>query len=100
MLTGPASRSGEQVKFPPLSGDRRFSPRRRDRAAAHQRAGPTSTQTALATVFFLADAQATVKRLYNGGDPHFDSTDCKDGQVHFAVLPGSADRIATSSAAP
>jgi hypothetical protein len=35
--------------------------------------GPTSTQTALATVFFLADAEATVNRLYNGGDPHVDS---------------------------
>jgi hypothetical protein len=30
--------------------------------------GPASTQTPLATVFFLADAQATVSRLYNGGD--------------------------------
>jgi hypothetical protein len=37
--------------------------------------GPASTQTVLATVFFLADAEATVNRLYNGGDPQIDNLD-------------------------
>jgi hypothetical protein len=40
--------------------------------------GPTSTQTVLATVFFLAHAEATVNRLYNGGDPQVDSLDYDD----------------------
>jgi len=40
--------------------------------------GPASTQTALATVFFLADAEATVNRLYNGGDPHVDDLNYDD----------------------
>jgi hypothetical protein len=40
--------------------------------------GPPSTQAVLATVFFLADAEATVNRLYNGGDPQVDSLDYDD----------------------
>lgn len=37
--------------------------------------GPPATYTALATVFFLADAQATVSRLYDGEDPRVDTHD-------------------------
>jgi hypothetical protein len=46
------------------------------------------TQTALATVFFLADAEATVNRLYNGADPQIDVLNYDDVLVR---LPMSFD---------
>jgi hypothetical protein len=46
------------------------------------------TQTALATVFFLADAEATVNRLYNGADPQVDVLNYDDVLVR---LPMSFD---------
>jgi hypothetical protein len=55
--------------------------------------GPASTQTALATVFFAAGAQATVNRLFNGGDPHVDTLDYDDVLVRvpmsFDIRDGS-----------
>jgi hypothetical protein len=50
--------------------------------------GPALTQTALATVFFLADAEATVNRLYNGADPQVDVLNYDDVLVR---LPMSFD---------
>ena len=47
--------------------------------------GPASTQTLLATVFFLADAEATVNRLYNGGDPQVDSLNYDDVLVRVPM---------------
>ena len=66
--------------------------------------GPASTQTVLATVFFLADAEATVNRLYNGGDPQVDSLDYDDVLVrvpmsfdiqHGNVIAGRSEDEAT-----
>jgi hypothetical protein len=47
--------------------------------------GRAPTQTALATIFFLADAEATVNRLYNGGDPQVDSLDYDDVLVRVPM---------------
>src|SRR5258707_59748 len=47
--------------------------------------GPASTQTALATIFFLANAEATVNRLYNGGDPQIDSLNYDDVLVRVPM---------------
>lgn len=47
--------------------------------------GPKPTQTALATVFFLADAEATVNRLYHGGDPSVDSLNYDDVLVRVPM---------------
>jgi hypothetical protein len=71
--------------------------------------GPALTQTALATVCFLADAEATVNRLYNGADPQVDvlnyddvlvrvpmSFDIRDG----SVTAGRSEDEATVSLPP
>jgi hypothetical protein len=47
--------------------------------------GSKPTQTTLATIFFLADAEATVNRLYNGGDPSVDSLDYDDVLVRVPM---------------
>lgn len=47
--------------------------------------GPTPTQTALATVFFLADAEATVNRLYDGSDPQVDDLNYDDVLVRVPM---------------
>ena len=54
--------------------------------------GPASTQTVLATVFFLADAEATINRLYNGGDPEVDSLDYDDVLVRVPMSFDIQDR--------
>lgn len=83
-LTGLAGISGTYVESPDAEAE--DQPRTSE-------LGPTSVQTALATVFFLANAQATVNRLYNGGDPQVDTLDYDDVLVRvpmsFDIRDGS-----------
>ena len=83
-LTGLAGITGTYVESPPAEAE--DQPRTSE-------LGPASTQAALATVFFLASAQATVNRLYNGEDPRVDTLDYDDVLVRvpmsFDIRDGS-----------
>jgi hypothetical protein len=83
-LTGLAGITGTYVESPPAEAE--SQPRTSE-------LGPVSAQTALATVFFLANAQATVNRLYNGGDPQVDTLDYDDVLIRvpmsFDIQDGS-----------
>ena len=86
-LTGLAGITGTYVESPPAEAE--DQPRTSE-------LGPASTQAALATVFFLASAQATVNRLYNGEDPRVDTLDYDDVLVRvpmsFDIRDGKRDR--------
>jgi len=89
VLDGP-TRAATTTRSGPPSPPRRSSPcegKPPDETTSHSRAfasrdpselGSASTQTALATVFFLADAQATVSCLCNGGNLRVDTLDYDD----------------------
>jgi hypothetical protein len=58
--------------------------------------GPALTQTALATVYFLADAEAAVQRLYNGSDPQDDGLNYDDVLVRVPMSFDIRDRSVTA----
>src|SRR5689334_6766501 len=74
-LTGLAGITDTYVEAPPAEQEQ---PRTSE-------LGPPPAQTVLATVFFLADAEATVNRLYNGGDPQVDGLDYDDVLVRVPM---------------
>lgn len=92
-LTGLAGITDTYVEAPPAEQEQ---PRTSE-------LGPPLAQTVLATVFFLADAEATVNRLYNGGDPQVDGLDYDDVLVRvpmsFDIRDGSVTAARTEDEA-